>query len=241
MGKQKLTFSLFLTMKLATLLVIMGLAMSCMCFMDRELQAMKAAKSKLSPKKVGAKHLMHVKLEIAKVKNQVMTALPVVRKMIHLTETKNDVVHHNLKKNLKALKKAKATHNVKGVVKVIKKIKHIKVQLHNTKAKLTMLKAQRHLVNKGRAMAHAAKKVAKKVHKVYSKVAVKNMTNICCSHKAAPKKVVVHKKLAKKAKKVHHKLKKIAHAIKIIRKTVVILTKCADQKGKAKNNEKGLQ
>lgn len=186
-------------MKLATILVIMGLAMSCMCFMDRELLAMKKSKSTLSTKKVGVKHLMHVNLAIAKVKNQVMAALPVVRKIIHLTETKNDVVHHNLKKQLKALKNAKAGHNVKMVVKVIRVIKHIKVQLHNTKSKLTTLKAQRHLINKGRSMAHAAKKIAKKVHKAYSKVAVKNMTNICCSHKAAPKKVIVHKKIAKKS------------------------------------------
>merc|ERR1719230_152528 len=87
-------------------------------------------------------------------------------------------------------------------------------------------------------MAHAAKKVAKKVHKVYSKVAVKDMTNICCSHDEKPKKVVVDNKIAEKANEEHDKLIKIAHVIKIIRKTVVYMTRCANQKGKAKKTMK---
>jgi len=226
-------------MKLATIFIVLGLAMSCMCFMDRELQDLAKSKSTLVSKHgVKAKHLMHVTVAIARVKNQVMGALPAVRKIIKMQENKNDIAHHSLKTNLKKLAAARAAHSVKKVVLVIKKIKANKTQLHNIKTKLTMFKAQRHLVNKARAMAHQAKKVAKKVHKAYAKVSVAHITNICCDHKAAPKKVVVHKKLAKKAAVIHHKLKKVAKAIKIIRKITKVITRCSNQKGKALKQKK---
>jgi len=229
-------------MKLATILIIMGLAMSCMCFMDRELAALKKIKSKLSTKKgITGSHVTHVNGAITSLKNKILTALPAVRTVLKIQRTRLNKIHHYFKKSLKQLTKFRRAGKHSMVIRIIRKIRVFKHNLSDCKKKLTSFKAQKHLIVKARAVVHRAKKLIKKVHKVYRTHAAKTLMKGCCdpkhpvlkTHKKV-KKVTKHVKLAVKAKKVHHKLKKLAQAIKIVKKVAHVAIAIHHKKVKAK-------